>query len=194
MEKSKDSCLSTLFFKVSLAALQSCTVSYILLSMREKAKNVGDGNWLITSANHNYLLTQTDQIQTTREVTTTRKKSCRVCIVTLPCGTELQGPNIHLRSDLTTCASKSSQVIDVKVPTPLNYFFSKLLPLNDLPRVISEETAKVELLEQVQVELAQLLDFKRRDLEELDNIAAPIISRMATFHTQLSSRIDATVG
>ena len=194
MEKSKDSCLSTLFFKDSLAALQSCTVNYIHLPMREKAKNVGDGNWLITSATHNYLLTQTDQNQTTREVTTTRKKGCRVCIVTLPCGSELQGPNIHLRSDLATCASKSPQVIDVQLPAPLSYLFSKLPPLNDLPRVISEETAKVELLEQVQVELAQLPDFKRRDLEELDNIAAPIISRMATFHPQLSSRLDATVG
>ena len=101
--------------------------------MREKAKNVGDGNWLITSATHNYLLTQTDQNQTTREITTTRKKGCCVCIITLPCGSELQGPNIDLRSDLATCASKSPQVIDVKLPAPLSYLFSKLPPLNDLP-------------------------------------------------------------
>ena len=42
--------------------------------------------------------------------------------------------------------------------------------------------------------MKQLPGFKRRDLEEPDNIAAPIISRMATFHPQLSSRLDATVG
>ena len=44
------------------------------------------------------------------------------------------------------------------------------------------ETAKVDFSEQVQLELAQLSGFERRDLEKLDNIADAIISRMATFH------------
>ena len=194
MEKSNDSCLLTLFFKDSLAALQTCTVNYIHLPLRGNTLKVGDGIWLSTSATKNYILTQTDHNRITRQVTTTREKGRRVCIVTLPCGSELQGPNIHIRSDLATCASKSPQIVDVKLPAFSSYLVSKLRPLHDLPRVISEETAKLELMEQVQIELAQLPDFKRPDLDELDNIAAPTIRRGAKFHRQLLSRLNATIG
>ena len=49
MEKSEDSCLSSLYFEKSLAALQSCNVKLISLPMKDKAANVGQSNWPITS-------------------------------------------------------------------------------------------------------------------------------------------------
>ena len=49
MEKSKDSCLSTLCSKDSIEALQASTIT-LLLPMKETAKNVGEGRWLITSS------------------------------------------------------------------------------------------------------------------------------------------------
>ena len=117
-----------------------------------------------------------------------------MCIVTLPCGSELRGRIIHLRSDLATCATQAPRVLDIALPAPLNCCFSKLPPLHDLPRVVSAESAKLEVLENVQMELAQLPEYKRRNLEVIDSIATPIISCMATIIPQLSSRLDATVG
>ena len=175
------------YFKDSLTALQSCNIKSSDLPMKEKAANVGQGNWLITSASANYI-SETDTNPNTGATTTTRRTQCKVCIVSLPCGSELQGPNIHLRSDLRTCATQPPRVLDIVLPAPLNCLFSKLHPLHDLPRVVSAESAKLELLENV-----QLPEYKRRNLEEIDQIATPIIRRMATIHLRLSSRLDATV-
>ena len=59
--------------------------------------------------------------------------------------------------------------------------------LYDVLCIVGEETAKEELLDEVQVERAQVSDFKRRDVEELDIFAASLISHMGTVHLQLYS-------
>ena len=43
MKKSQNSCFSTLYFKDSLAARQSCNIKFTHLPMRAKAANVGEG-------------------------------------------------------------------------------------------------------------------------------------------------------
>ena len=111
--------------------------------------------------------------------------------MSLQCGSELQGPRMHLKSDLATCATQLPIVLDFVLPAPLNYLFSKL---HDLPRVFSADSAKLELLENVQIELTQLPEYKRRNLEETNKIATTIINRRATPDWQLSYRLDATVG
>ena len=58
--------------------------------------------------------------------------------------------------------------------------------------VVSQESAWLELLENVEMELAQLPEYKRRNLEEIDKLATLIISRMARIQPQLSSWLDAT--
>ena len=193
MEKSKDSCLSTLFFKDSIEALQACTVRPVLLPLREKAKNVGKGRWLITSASPDFLLTKTDMdsSSTTRKVV--RKQGCRVCLVTLPCGSELEGPNVHLRSDLATCASQEPKRVNITLPAPLATLFSKLPPIAVMSHILDEDTAKFRLLEKVQIQLAQIPDYKRRDLTEVEKIAKPIISEKTRFNPQFSSKFNDTV-
>ena len=194
MEKSQDSCPSTLYFKDSLAALQSCNIKSFHLPMNEKAVNVGQGNWLITSPSANYIFSQTDTDANTGATTTTRRPGCKVYIVSLPCGNELHGPIIHPRSDFATSATKPPRVRDIIIPAPLNYLFPTLPPLHALPCVVSADSAKLEFLESVRMELAQLPEYKKRNQEAIDKIATPIISRLATFNRQLSTRLDATVG
>ena len=49
-ETGYDSCLATMYFKDSVAALQVCETEQIVLPATEKAGNLGYGVWLITSA------------------------------------------------------------------------------------------------------------------------------------------------
>ena len=193
MEKSEDSCLSSLYFEKLLAALQSCNVKLFYLPMKDKAANVGQDNWPITSEWSNYIISETDIDPNTGAITTTHRQGCDVCIVSLPCGSEVYGPNIHIRSELEACATQPQRVLDVLILAPLNYLFPKVPPLHDLPWVASEEFAELELRENVEMELAQLPEYKRRNLEEIDKIATLIISRMATIHSQLPSWFEATV-
>ena len=192
MEESQDSCLSTLFSKTSLAALQLCNSRCFNLAMIEKAAYADYGNWLPTNASANYIISQFDSDSNTGG-TTTRGPGCKVCIVSLPWGRELQGPNIHLRSDLAMFAIHPPRVQDIVLPAPLNYLFSKLPLLHGLPRVVSAESAKLVLLENLLIKLGQLPEYKRRNLDEIDKIATPIISGVTAIHLQLSSRLDATV-
>ena len=118
----KDSCLWT-FFKDLIEALLACTIKPLLLPMKENAKNVGHGGWLITSASPNYRFTQTfaDSSSSARKVV--RKKRCRICLITSPCGSELERLNILLRSNSATCALQKPKQINITLPIPLATLF-----------------------------------------------------------------------
>ena len=59
-ETGHDSCLATLYFKDSVAALQVCEAQQIRLPATEEAGNSGYGVWLITSATTAYTLFESD--------------------------------------------------------------------------------------------------------------------------------------
>ena len=62
-----------------------------------------------------------------------------------------------------------------------------------MPHILNENTAKTQIFEQVQLHLAQMPDYERRDLTEIEKIADPIITKMTHFHSKFSSKFDNTV-
>ena len=100
-ETGHDSCLATLYFKDSVAALQVCETEQIVLAPAEKAENLGYGVWLITSATTAYALFESDTESTTSSGIV-KYPGFRICIITLNRGKQLSGDHIKIRSDLST--------------------------------------------------------------------------------------------
>ena len=101
-ETGHGSCLATLFIKWNLDTLKVCDTEQIQLPSNEKAKNLGFGVWLSTSATSAYTLFESD-IESTTASGIEKFPGCHICIVTLECGKQLVGPNIKHRSGLATC-------------------------------------------------------------------------------------------
>ena len=81
-ERGHDSCLATLYFKDSVAALQVCEAEQIVLPAMEKAETLGYGVWLITSATTAYTLFESDTESTTSSGIV-EYPGCRICIIIL---------------------------------------------------------------------------------------------------------------
>ena len=98
-ETSHDSCLATLYFKDSMAALRVCETEQIVLPATEKVEKLGHRVWLITSPTTAYNLFESDTESTTSSGIV-KYPVCRICFITLNCGKQLSGNHIKIRSDL----------------------------------------------------------------------------------------------
>ena len=54
LETAQDTCLRSLLINNHLTALQKCEIKTVKLPLKEKARNLGNGKWLITSASSNF--------------------------------------------------------------------------------------------------------------------------------------------
>ena len=192
MEKSKDSCLATLLFKDSLSALEVCRIRNVQLPLKEKAQSLGHGRWLITSTSEDFILSTTAS-NSTHPLNKEHRSGCKVCIVILSCGQELEGPNIHLRADWSTCENTEPTVLDLALPFPLAFLFNKLPPIDDMPQIKDVDMARTHLIEQVQLQLVQVPQHKKRSLDAIEDITQPILTNMKKFHPQLDAKFDNTV-
>ena len=192
MEKSKDSCLATLLFKDTLSALEVCSIRSIQLPIKEKAQSLGHGRWLITSATPNFLLS-TRSPNSSHSLSKEHRQGCQVCIIILACGQELEGPNIHLRSDWSTCQYTTPVRLDINLPTPLSFLFNQLPSLDSMPQMSDIDIARVQLVEEVHLQLIHIPEHKRRNYKELEKVTEPIVNRMKQFHPQITAKFDETV-
>ena len=145
-ETSKSIFLVTLYYHDDeTLALRNCQVDLADLSLTERAINLGFGRWMIRSAKVNYRLVETST-NGSNPLGQREHMGCRVCIITLDCGQQLQGEIIHLRSDLLSCEHEPKLRIDVKMMDPLSTMFSFLPPLEELPHFSSMTEAKKQLL------------------------------------------------
>ena len=117
-ETSHDSCLATLYFKDSMAALQVCETEQIVLPATEKAEKLGHGVWLITSPTSAYNLFESGT-ESTKSSGIVKYPGCLICIITLNCGKQISGNHIKIRSDLRTCEEMPAVKVNVKFPDPL---------------------------------------------------------------------------
>ena len=129
---SQSSCLATLFFHSAVTALTVCKTEKVLLPSPEKARNLGYGIWLLTSASDSFTL---------REYSLNQKNApkcrehprCNICILTLDCGTQLISKHIKIRPDLNTCDKIKATRIKVSLPDSLQSMLSELPDLEELP-------------------------------------------------------------
>ena len=192
MEKAMDSCLATLFYKDVLAALEVCQIKTITLPLEEKAQYLGIGRWLILSASPSFLFTESNSLSSP-PMSVNHRPGCQVCIIVLQCGQELQGPNIHLRSDWSTCVDAVPLQLDIQLPDPLAFLFNELPPTADLAQIPDIDTARVKLVSEVQTKLLEVPQHKRRQLDVLAEVAKPIAANMKTLPPPLAAKFHDTV-
>ena len=186
-ETGHDSCLATLYFKDSVAALQVCETEQIVLPATEKAENLGYGVWLITSATTAYTLFESDTESTTSSGIV-KYPGCGICIITLKCGKQLSGDHIKIRSDLSTCEELPAIKVNVKFPDPLLELWSELPEIDDMPYCSTKAEAGIAMLKEVR---ETLLDSpKMRDPKKLLEIARPITTKMTQLRPSLSREFD----
>ena len=149
-ETGHDSCLATLYFKDSVAALQVCETEQTVLPATEKAENLGFGVWLITSATTAYTLFESDTESTTSSGIV-KYPGYRICIITMKCGKQLSGDHIKIRSDLSTliAAEMPAIKVNVKFPDPLLELWSELPEIDNMPYYSTKAEAGIAMLKEV---------------------------------------------
>ena len=131
-ETRSSSCLATLFSDSAIDAIKVCDTVTTRLPLTEKAKNLGYGVWLITSATDDYKLIE-DDITPGSATNEIAHPGCRICIVTLKCGKKISGPNIRIRADLSTCDDIPAIRTTVALPNPLESLLSEIPNVDELP-------------------------------------------------------------
>ena len=153
-ETDHDSCLATLYFKDSVAALQVCETEQIGLSATEKAEAVGYGVWLITSATTAYTLFESD-IESATSSGIVKYPGYRICIISLKCGKQMSGDHVKIRSDFSTCEEMPAIKVNGKFPDPLQELWNNFPGIDDIPCYSTK--AGIAMLKEVQETLLAVL-------------------------------------
>ena len=185
-ERSHTSCLAALFFGTAMDAVRVCETENVYLPAVEKAENLGHGIWLITSATTSYSLVESNMDPRNKGIV--RYPGCSICVVTLECGRQLQGPNIKIRSDLSSCRDTPPIKITVKLPVPLQQLLTTLPEVENLPYFTSKTDASVHLLRNMRSKLQKLPHVD--DSAMLKEIAEPMAYDMQLLKPSLVKELD----
>ena len=102
LETAQDTCLGSLLNNNQLTALQKCEIKTMRLPLKEKARNLGNGKWLITSASSNFKM-YISPIINHDPLKRTPLPGCQVCIIELQCGTKLETTFLEFRAEMFSC-------------------------------------------------------------------------------------------
>ena len=127
----QSSCLAALYFHTPVVALSVRQTEKFLLPTPKTARNFGYGIWLITSAKH--FTWREYNLNDAWLPTGEKKEGCRLCIVTLQCGTQLISRNIEIRPDISSSHTIPATRIDVKLPDPRKHLISTLPEIEKVP-------------------------------------------------------------
>ena len=176
-DTSRHTCLATLFFGETVDALQACEVRNVQLPQREEATNLGNGQWLLTSANPNFIMKEIS-LNETNPVELRRHAGCSSCLISLPCGSYIEGPHVRLRPDMITCATETPFRINSTLTSELHSLFKLLPEIEHLPHFPDLTHARTELLAKVQGTLLDLPEWKPMAFSDIEEIAKPIIHNL----------------
>ena len=149
MEKTSSTCLAALLLQDQYRSMENCNLKPVKLPLKEKARNLGFGRWLVTCAHSKYKL-QERRMNSSLPMPIKIHEGCNVCIITIQCGHEIQGPNIHLKSDLETCSKLPAARVNVELPSPLHDLFEDFPELDEFPHLTDIATARITLFQEVQ--------------------------------------------
>ena len=117
--RNRASCLASLFFHTTEQANSVCEYTMTRLPKVESAQSLGFGRWLITRRSDAYTF---NLLHIHQSSNTNLVKGCKVCIITLACGTELETATLSLRADQTSCNLTGARRLDLQLPMPLQQF------------------------------------------------------------------------
>ena len=112
LETAENTCLGSLLIGNQFSALQNCNILTVKLPIKEKAKNLGNGKWLITSSSKNFDIFLSD-LKNTDHLKRTKLPGCQVCVLELKCGTKIKTSSMELRADMFSCKNDSAIKIDI---------------------------------------------------------------------------------
>ena len=145
METVEDTCLGALLLGNQFAAHQNCNINTVKLHVKEKAKNLGNGKWLIISATEQFAMYLCEM----RDTNPLNRKSlhgCKACVIELECGTIIETRFMEISADMESCRNDSVMRVDVNLTEPLRSLFSKIPSLNEMPHIATESQARQQIL------------------------------------------------
>ena len=151
-EISDGSRLAVLYFGNVMDAIEVCDTEAVTLPLNEKATNPGYGIWLIPSSSPNFKFRESFMNATTT-AGSSKANGCRICLVSLSCGKQLIGPNVRIRSDLSTCMKVPPLKLNATLPEPIARLFSIIPTVDQLPHYNTRVEANIQLLNSLQLEL-----------------------------------------
>ena len=187
LETAQDTCLGSLLINNHLTALQKCEIKTVKLPLKEKARNLGNGKWLITSASSNFKM-YISQIINHDPLKRTPLPGCQVFIIELQCGTKLETTFLEIRADMFSCQNTTLQKLDNKLTDPLKHLLSKVPAIDSLPHFATFAQARQQFIEEIQIQMSEIPDHQRPSLNKLDEIAQPILMNMQSIRPSLKNR------
>ena len=148
LETAEITCLGSLLIGSQLSALQNCRILTVKLPISERANNIGNGNWLITSSSKNFDLFLSD-LKNTDHLKRKKFPGCQECVLELKCRTKIDTSSMELRADMFSCKNDRAIKIDIKLADPLQHLFSKLQDLAKIPNISSMSDVRRQIIEQV---------------------------------------------
>ena len=116
-----------------------------------------------------------------------RLPGCKTCVIELQCGTKIETIFMELRADMFSCRNGTAVRIDVNLTDPL-HLFSKIPSLNEMPHISTLTQAREQVIEKVQLELANVPDYRRKSFDRLDELTEKIIGDTKTIRPSLRNR------
>lgn len=165
-----DKCVHTLLLNSDVDTIKHCKTKNYELPAQETATNLGDGQWLITSANLDYHIVESDA-SAGDSLRIIPHDSCYVCVIDLQCGRIIRTPHLTLHSDIESCSTRDTSITTVELPNTMTRLV-KLLPTPTLEAPPAERG----LIQQTFLKDVKLHMYTNLTLgeEDLMKIALPI--------------------
>ena len=118
----EDTCFGALLIGNQFAALQNYNINTVKLPVKEKAKNLGNGKWLITSASDKFDMFLSE-MKNNNHLKRKTVPGCTTCVIELQCGTKIETRFMELRAGMFSCRNDTAVRIDVNLADPLRLLF-----------------------------------------------------------------------
>ena len=187
LETAHDTCLGSLLIGNHFIALQKCDIKTVKLPVKEKAQNIGNGKWMITSATPNldmYLSTVRNNVPFTQ----IKLVGCQVCIIQLECGTKIETTYLEIRADMISCHNATITRLDISLTDPFKHLLAKIPAIDNLPHMATIAQARQQFIEDIQLKMSEVPEYQRFSSDKLDEVAEPILRDMQTVRTGLSNK------
>lgn len=176
--KTPASCVASLYMQQETTVLRKCAILDYELPSPERATDFGDGQWLLESKEPIFsgnILMPGGGTQHSRPL-----EECRVCLVTLTCGSVLETDTLRIQANAHTCTPNSARVSMVKLATPLETFFRLIPALEDATSIPLSEYRR-QMLTSFQKQL-QASPRARLDDSSIKLIASPLSETLPALH------------
>ena len=86
-----------------------------------------------------------------------------------------------------SCRNDTAVRIDVNLTDPLKHLFSKVPALNEMPHISTLTQAREQVIEKVQIELANVPEYHRKSFHRLNELTEPITGDIKTIRQSLET-------